>query len=225
MKNVRLTIAHPLMDLSTAIMPLLPASHFSFRSGSSTPSPLPPAGSHLLVTDTLTASADFVIYHVVLESLRAGRLPSGDEGRVLVVDFSGGRKSAGHWEAIGKKLVSMSFCRFGLFVDILPFQGSPIPLKQSDTFQIINPSSYAFSSHTNANPSLYTDADEPTLQAVYQSISERISNNRTGVVVLDDLSELLLLGFSAQEIARFVRAVLALGRKVRPPRSPHEYHR
>jgi hypothetical protein len=103
-------------------MPLLPASHFSFRSGSSTPSPLPPAGTHLLVTDTLTASADFVIYHVVLESLRVGRSASGEEGRVLVVDFSGGRKSAGHWEAIGKKLVSMSLHGRDFFVDAMPFR-------------------------------------------------------------------------------------------------------
>lgn len=78
-------------------MPLLPSSHFSF-SGSS---PLPPPGSHILITDTLNASADFAIYHLVLEALRA------DVSRkVVVVDFSGGRKSAGHWEAIGKRLVS-----------------------------------------------------------------------------------------------------------------------
>jgi hypothetical protein len=89
------------------IMPLLPASHFSFRSGSTGPTSLPPPGTHLLVTDTLNASADFVIYHLVIEALRSGKPPSTEPPKdVLLVDFSGGRKSAGHWEAIGKKLVS-----------------------------------------------------------------------------------------------------------------------
>ena len=78
-------------------MPLLPTPHFAF-SGSST---LPPAGSHILITDTLNASADFAIYHLVLEALRAEV-----QRKVVVVDFAGGRKSAGHWEAIGKRLVS-----------------------------------------------------------------------------------------------------------------------
>ncbi|KAI5450571.1 hypothetical protein NCC49_002830 [Naganishia albida] len=177
-------------------MPLLPASHFSFRSGTTPPSPLPSPGTHLLVTDTLAASADFIIYHVVLEFLRSGRPTSSDPLRpVLIADFSGGRKSTAHWEAIGKKL------------------GSPVPLKQSDSFSIITPSAHTFpSANTNA-PSLYTDADEPTLQAVYQSIAERISANGTGLVVLDDLSELLLLGFPAHEVSKFVRSLLALARK------------
>lgn len=98
-------------------MPLLPASHFCFRSGS-TPTPLPPPGTHLLVTDTLTASADFVVYHVILESLR-GQASDRDK-RVVVVDFAG-RKGAGHWEAMGKKLVSpvlFCFC-FGVRVDAM----------------------------------------------------------------------------------------------------------
>jgi hypothetical protein len=82
-------------------MPLLPASHFSF-SASSGPSPLPPAGTHILITDTLNASADFAIYHLVLEALRT-ETPRD----VVVVDFSGGRKSASHWEGIGKRLVSI----------------------------------------------------------------------------------------------------------------------
>lgn len=199
-------------------MPLLPASHFSFRSGTTPPSPLPSPGTHLLVTDTLAASADFIIYHVVLEFLRSGRPTSSDPLRpVLIADFSGGRKSTAHWEAIGKKLVSDWISGdYGTFVREMVFpQGSPVPLKQSDSFSIITPSAHTFPSANTTAPSLYTDADEPTLQAVYQSIAERISANGTGLVVLDDLSELLLLGFPAHEVSKFVRSLLALARKVR----------
>ncbi|KAJ9113934.1 hypothetical protein QFC19_000129 [Naganishia cerealis] len=181
-------------------MPLLPPSHFSFSSASTGTQQLPSSGSHVLVTDTLNASADFVIYHLVIEALRSGRPPSTATTRaVAIVDFSGGRKSAAHWEAIGKKL------------------GAPIPLKRSDNFSLITPTSHTFSTSSTAaqaSPSLFSDDDEPSLKAVYQSILKALDGKEGSLIVLDELSELLVLGFPSQEVTRFVRAVISISRKV-----------
>ncbi|KAJ9101707.1 hypothetical protein QFC21_003045 [Naganishia friedmannii] len=181
-------------------MPLLPPSHFSFSSASAGKQPLPPPGSHVLVTDTLNASADFVIYHFVVEALRSGRAPSAGPTRsVAVVDFSGGRKSAAHWEAIGKKL------------------GAPIPLKQSESFTLITPTSHTFSTSSPTaptSPPLFTDDDEPSLKPIYRCIVQTLQGKEGSLIVLDDLSQLLVLGFTPQEVTRFVRAVISLSRKV-----------
>jgi hypothetical protein len=59
------------------------------------------------------------------------------------------------------------------------------------------------------------DDDKPTLRNIFRSIQEHVKNG--GLIVLDDLSELLVHGFSAHEITRFVRAVISLARKVRIP--------
>lgn len=76
------------------------SSHLHFApaaaSSSSTRSPLPPAGSSLLVTDTLAASADFVLLHLVAAQLKRGKQ----------VVFVGLGEAEGHWRALGKKLVS-----------------------------------------------------------------------------------------------------------------------
>lgn len=71
----------------------------SASSSSSARSPIPPAGSSLLVTDTLAASADFLLLHLVDAQLRRGRQ----------VVFVGLGEAEGHWRALGKKLVS-SLC-------------------------------------------------------------------------------------------------------------------
>lgn len=78
----------------------------------------------------------------------------------------------------------------------------------------MTPTSHAFPSSNTSPPSLYSEEDEPTLNDTYRAIADRIPTAH--LVVLDDLSDLLLLGFLAHEISRFVRSLLALARKVTP---------
>ena len=86
-------------------------------------------------------------------------------------------------------------------------------MKQSEGFSIITPSSHVFSPRSSTTPSLYNDDDEPTLRNVYRSIQEHVKEG--ALIFLDDLSELLLLGFPTHEVTRFIRAVISLAQKVR----------
>jgi hypothetical protein len=83
---------------SQTFMSLSAHLHFApaVASTSAARSPLPQAGSSLLVTDTLAASADFVLLHLVAAQLKRGKQ----------VVFVGLGEAAGHWRALGKKLVS-----------------------------------------------------------------------------------------------------------------------
>lgn len=82
------------------------SSHLHFASSSSSSrSPVPPAGSSLLVTDTLAASADFLLVHFLTAQLRRGKH----------VVFLACGEAEGHWKALAKKLVSLTI-RFLLFL-------------------------------------------------------------------------------------------------------------
>ena len=88
------------MTYLTSYLPFGPSGQA--QTGSSPPEAqcnpaLPPAGSHLIVSDTLNSPAHFVLFHLVLAANAAKR-------RVVWVDFrSEGRTS---WEVALKKLVS-----------------------------------------------------------------------------------------------------------------------
>ena len=72
---------------------------------------LPPAGSHLIISDTLNSPAHFVLFHLVLAANAAKR-------RVIWVDFrTEGRVS---WEVGLKKLVSVSSCTIPAAQCVLP---------------------------------------------------------------------------------------------------------
>lgn len=82
------------------------SSHLHFiSSSSSSRSPVPPARSALLVTDTLAASADFLLVHFLTAQLRRGKH----------VVFLACGEAEGHWKALAKKLVSL-IIRFLLFL-------------------------------------------------------------------------------------------------------------
>lgn len=96
-------------------------AHLPFQSNS----PLPPPGSHLIISDTLNSPAQFALYHLVNAALLKQKSQSlsltqarqtGNGGteqvnKVVWVDFRGEGRSS--WEAVLKKLVRFflsSFC-------------------------------------------------------------------------------------------------------------------
>lgn len=108
------TLALVLFPSSLSLSPCQPSasmsnplsSHLHFASSSSSSrSPVPPAGSSLLVTDTLAASADFLLVHFLTAQLRRGKH----------VVFLACGEAEGHWKALVKKLVSLTI-RFLLFL-------------------------------------------------------------------------------------------------------------
>ncbi|KIR56836.1 hypothetical protein I315_01025 [Cryptococcus gattii Ru294] len=208
-------------------------AHLPFQSSS----PLPPPGSHLIISDTLNSPAQFALYHLVNAALlkQKSQSPSITQARqtsnggteqvnkVVWVDFRGEGRSS--WEAVLKKL------------------GTPLPPSTSPTFIHITPSSLPAcipsSSTSNANsprifPPLSPGAEDttpkrdgrPTLKQVYDVLLPHIQTQARPqsrhsldpgqegeelqcLLILDGLSDLLSIGVSAREIHRFVRAVYA----------------
>ncbi|KIR98766.1 hypothetical protein L804_04352 [Cryptococcus deuterogattii 2001/935-1] len=209
-------------------------AHLPFQSNS----PLPPPGSHLIISDTLNSPAQFALYHLVNAALlkqksqplsltqarQTGNGGTEQVNKVVWVDFRGEGRSS--WEAVLKKL------------------GAPLPPPASPTFIHITPSSLPAcipsSSTSNANsprifPPLSSAAEDttserdgppplkqvydvliPHLQAQAQPQSGHSLNPRQEgeelqcLLILDGLSDLLSIGVSAREIHRFIRAVYAL---------------
>ncbi|KAL0245387.1 hypothetical protein I308_104510 [Cryptococcus tetragattii IND107] len=208
-------------------------AHLPFQSSS----PLPPPGSHLIISDTLNSPAQFALYHLVNAALlkQKSQSPSITQARqtgnggteqvnkVVWVDFRGEGRSS--WEAVLKKL------------------GTPLPPSTSPTFIHITPSSLPAcipsSSTSNANsprifPPLFPGAEDttserdgrPTLKQVYDVLRPHLQTQARPqsrhslnpgqegeelqcLLILDGVSDLLSIGVSAREIHRFVRAVYA----------------
>ncbi|KAI9632826.1 uncharacterized protein MKK02DRAFT_41138 [Dioszegia hungarica] len=165
-------------------------------SGSSTAAALPPAGTHLLITDTLESPGHFASYHLI-----------------IWVDFRGeGRTS---WETVLKKLGTLlPPPPSPLFVHITP-SALDLQVKASP----VNPSPKLFDGSTPTLRATY-DAISSGLSAASGPAADSAKTTSTGsssaqspLVILDGLAELLWIGFTPIAIAQFVRATLALARK------------
>ncbi|WVW82014.1 hypothetical protein I302_104019 [Kwoniella bestiolae CBS 10118] len=157
-------------------------SHLPFPSSSSSSS-LPPPRSHLIISDTLASPGHFATYHLLSSAL------GKEKRKVIWVDFRGeGRAS---WEAILKKI------------------GTPLPPLTSNSFIHISPSSLPSSIKvsTKNTPRLFDGNDAPSLRETYDTTLSHLTEH--SLVILDGLSELDWIGFSALEISKFVRAVFA----------------
>ncbi|WWD16335.1 hypothetical protein CI109_100761 [Kwoniella shandongensis] len=154
--------------------------HLPFAASSS--SSLPPASSHLIISDTLASPSHFATYHLVSSAL------GKEKRRVVWVDFRGeGRAS---WEAVLKKL------------------GTPLPPTASKEFVHIAPSSLPHAvPTTQTSPKLFDEESRPSLRPTCDAI---IPNLKEGsLVILDGLSELVWMGIPSVEVGKFVRAVFA----------------
>lgn len=87
----------------------------------------------------------------------------------------------------------------------------------SNSFTFIEPS-VLDASTSPSKPALFDDAGSPTLKSVYDALSSALlpptTEGEGPLVVLDGLAELLHIGFEPQSVSLFVRAALALARKV-----------
>lgn len=91
-------------DENEPSMTLLPSA-FHFTTPGPSSSPIPPPGTHLIISDTPGASSDFCVYSLVASCVR-------ERVKVTIVDF--GSRGRLHWEGVGKKIVSTS-CFLHLF--------------------------------------------------------------------------------------------------------------
>ncbi|WVQ93724.1 hypothetical protein IAU59_000801 [Kwoniella sp. CBS 9459] len=180
------------MTYLTSHLPFPPSS----SSSSSSSSALPPPSSHLIISDTLPSPGSFTVYHLISAAL------SKEKRRIIWVDFRA--EGRGSLESVLKKL------------------GTPLPpaTTSNSSFVTISPSSLPPSipltaptaSSSAQAPRLYTDdSPHPSLRSTYDCINANLSSTATegSLVILDGLSELLWMGMSAVDVARFVRAVFA----------------
>ncbi|OCF45164.1 hypothetical protein I317_00966 [Kwoniella heveanensis CBS 569] len=181
------------------------SSSSSSASSSASTSTLPPPSSHLIISDTLPSPGDFALYHLTSAAL------SKEKRKVIWVDFRA--EGRGSLESVLKKL------------------GTPLPpTTNSQLFIAISPSSLppsvattssapaTTSSSNTISPRLYTDSSsqpQPSLSLTetYDCISAKLEAG--SMVILDGLSELLWMGMSATDVARFVRAVFARTRSTK----------
>ncbi|WVF66093.1 hypothetical protein IAT40_000832 [Kwoniella sp. CBS 6097] len=170
-----------------------PSSSSSSSSSSTTTSALPPPSSHLIISATLPSPGSFAVYHLISAAL------SKEKRKVIWVDFRA--EGRGSHESVLKKL------------------GTPLPpYTNSPSFITISPSSLptfisvaaGSTSSTSSSPRLYTETStEPSLRETYDCICSYLKQSQDSLVILDGLSELLWMGFSARDVTRFVRAVFA----------------
>ncbi|CDZ98269.1 Uncharacterised protein family UPF0405 [Phaffia rhodozyma] len=164
---------------------LTPHLHFTSSSiSSSARSPLPPAATTVLLSDTISAPADFVLLHFVATQLKATK-------SVLLVGCGEG---VDHYKAISKKIgISLDQPNFK-FHDALSAQSqSSAPSDLRNLFDSII-SLVERQQKENSSPS-----DGPESEVM---------------VVLDDLSALLWMGAELETVGRFVRALQASSRKL-----------
>ena len=163
---------------------------------------LPPPGSHLVITDTLKSPGYFALYHLVAAAIAR-------KEHVTWVDLRNeGRESL---EAVMRKMVSTwaSGRRRGMSIDKL--QSVVLPTQNTCNFVHIQPSSLPLAISKD-KPNLYDEENQPTLTPTYHSVT---SQQTSGLVILDGLSDLLSMGFTPVEVHRFVRAVYAHVQEVR----------
>lgn len=95
-------------------------------------------------------------------------------------------------------------------------QGVTVP-SALDSLTFIEPSNLD-SSRSSSKPALFDETGIPDLKPVYEALSSALlpmaTEGEGPLVVLDGLAELLHIGFEPESVSRFVRAALALARKV-----------
>ncbi|KAL7415484.1 hypothetical protein BDY24DRAFT_383101 [Mrakia frigida] len=183
--------------------------HLSFQdpegSSSSPRVPLPPKGSTILLSDTLSSPAGFVLMHFLASQLKAGK-------EVVLVGCGEGLS---HYRAVAKKMYLNDSAV--TFIDALSHLSMPTESSNSSPLQ------------SNVAPSLFPPPqDDLSLRPLYNLIVSTLKGKGRAVngtdsddapgptetlVIIDDLSALHWMGVEVDEVSRFVRALQARSRK------------
>ncbi|GAA97027.1 uncharacterized protein L969DRAFT_96914 [Mixia osmundae IAM 14324] len=183
-------------------------SALSFDSGSGGPSScVPPAGTSLLITDTLECPATFLTTHLIKLALKGAQASTGLVGapmstakaRVIVLLTS---QREEHYVAILRKMVNVHSTSKDI-ADKLPAD------------QGVNTTSEKSKGRLTFIDGMRMTASDPSdaLQSLYVALSSAIdpsaSDDHT-VVMLDDLTMLHWLGVDSYALIRFYRALITL---------------
>ncbi|PKC74686.1 hypothetical protein RhiirA1_529390 [Rhizophagus irregularis] len=173
---------------------------------------LPPNKKSILITDTLSASGNFLIHHFIVNQIKSDK-------HVILVGFS---QIFNHYLTIGRKLgVNLTLAnQKGLlsFID-----GLTSLYSQTDLFSKFNSTVTATTitttTTTNNQTSVLTCdslSDSPiskeSLHNFYKIIKQIIETRHSSIddsrvcLIFDDLSVLIYSGFSVRDILEFVKA-------------------
>ncbi|GES76842.1 elongator complex protein 6 [Rhizophagus clarus] len=180
---------------------------------------LPPNKKSILITDTLSASGNFLIHHFIVNQIKSDK-------HVVLVGFS---QTFNHYLTIGRKLgVNLTLAnQKGLlsFIDGLTSLYSQN--SQTDSFSKINSAAEAATTttttktktnQTSALTCSYSNSlsDSPiskeSLQNFYKIIKQIIETRHSSIddsrvcLIFDDLSVLIYSGFNVRDILGFVKA-------------------
>ncbi|KAI9310763.1 hypothetical protein BX666DRAFT_2004549 [Dichotomocladium elegans] len=166
------------------------------------PNNLPPANSHILITDTLKSNANFLIHHFCGNHLKADR-------PVILVGLS---QIFNHYFLIGRKLgINLqTFKQAGklLFIDGLthlnPYAAAnPYPPKNTPAA----PTTSLDTTATGANP----------LEFYYRIICDQVKTAAAispsqghPLLILDDASALLMCGYGTADVAQLIHQLRVL---------------
>ncbi|RUS13699.1 hypothetical protein BC937DRAFT_94904, partial [Endogone sp. FLAS-F59071] len=164
-----------------------------------------PAGSHIVITDTLGADANFLLHHFIANQLKA----DGGTGKVVLAGLA---HIFNHYAIVGKKLVGA-----------IGEQGVNLQqAKQSHNLAFIDalthlnraPSSLPPLSSQPPIPSVPTAvlAASANLRSFYNTLYAALDGDRP-LVILDDASVLLWSGYDVMDVVGFVRALRVLLQK------------
>ncbi|RIA88228.1 hypothetical protein C1645_775563 [Glomus cerebriforme] len=153
---------------------------------------LPPNKKSILITDTLSASGNFLIHHFIVNQIKSDK-------HVVLVGFS---QIFNHYLIIGRKLgVNLTLAsQKGLFsfIDGLTSLYSQTDSKQTS---VLTPNSLSDS-----------PISKESLQNFYKIIKQIIETRHSSIndsricLIFDDLSVLIYSGFNIKDILEFVKA-------------------
>ncbi|CAG8557448.1 11356_t:CDS:2 [Paraglomus occultum] len=151
---------------------------------------VPPSGSLILITDTLSSEGNFLIHHFIANHLKENR-------HVVLVGFN---QTLSHYQAIGKKLgIDLS------------------QEKSKSLFSFIDGLTSFYCSNDTSQSTADTDASsisqssspiEDNLRKFYVMVKEVVAEHPVGSavsLVIDDLSTLLFAGIQVEAVLRFVK--------------------
>ncbi|ORX77336.1 hypothetical protein K493DRAFT_245396 [Basidiobolus meristosporus CBS 931.73] len=155
---------------------------------------LPPRGKNFLITDTLGANGDFLLYHFLTTFLK----PTSVNTRVVLVGFS---QIFNHYNLVARKLgvnltAAKTSGRFKFVDGLTGLSSGKIPAPPTTVLP------------TTPELVLGPLSPENTLESLLGQLEGLVSSEEAGqtCLIYDDVSVLLNLGVSVRELQRFMQA-------------------
>ncbi|KIJ34830.1 hypothetical protein M422DRAFT_34930 [Sphaerobolus stellatus SS14] len=168
----------------------------------------PPPGHLVLVTDHLTAPADFLLHRALALSLKRASENPKVQSRVVIVSLA---NDFSQWAAIASKsnINLRQHLKNGslAYVDGLSLSG------YNGNTEFLNSEWYT------TVDSLFATAAEPSLKGIYDAISTSLRDIQPNdsaaqsLIILDDITMLEFLGIPSLTTSRFLRALRALSHR------------